>query len=178
MNSKEASFGRELVTNPERVRELGARMANENLRWRTRLKNGSYSSAQIDRAFHEVFKLIQAEIDCTQCGVCCRDMSFELGAGDIQRLARHLNLSIADFRSTYVLEESEEETLATPCPFLKCSRCSCYEARPEVCRSFPHLDKPDMTSRLLGVISNAERCPIVFNVVEHMKDRFAEEKGR
>lgn len=37
-----------------------------------------------------------------------------------------------------------------PCPMLDGKLCSIYDNRPEVCRSFPHLEKPLFTSRLKG----------------------------
>ena len=42
------------------------------------------------------------------------------------------------------------------------------------CRSYPHLHKKDMASRLLGVIENAAVCPIVFGVLERLKAELVE----
>ena len=56
-----------------------------------------------------------------------------------------------------------------PCPFLEGTRCSSYEDRPTVCRSYPHLDRPDRVSRLLGLISSASTCPIAYDVLEALK---------
>ena len=57
----------------------------------------------------------------------------------------------------------------TPCPLLDGTRCSCYKDRPKDCRSYPHLHEKEMTTRLLGVLGNAEVCPIVYNVLENLK---------
>ena len=59
---------------------------------------------------------------------------------------------------------------AQPCPFLVDDLCTNYDARPQVCRSFPHLHKKDFRSRLYGVIFNYELCPIVYNVYEQLKE--------
>lgn len=56
-----------------------------------------------------------------------------------------------------------------PGPLLVGKRCSCYEDRPEDCRSYPHLDKPDRVASLLSIIGNAEVCPIVYEVLERAK---------
>ena len=37
------------------------------------------------------------------------------------------------------------------------------------CRSYPHLHKKEIISRLMGVVFNCSVCPIVFNVYEQMK---------
>jgi hypothetical protein len=47
--------------------------------------------------------------------------------------------------------------------------CSTYDNRPHVCRSFPHLEQPHFTSRLIGVIDNVAICPISFNAFEELK---------
>lgn len=56
-----------------------------------------------------------------------------------------------------------------PCPMLNGKLCSIYETRPEVCRSFPHLEQPHFTYRLIGVIENVAICPIAFNAFEDLK---------
>jgi len=56
-----------------------------------------------------------------------------------------------------------------PCPMLNGKLCSIYETRPEVCRSFPHLEQPNFKYRLIGVIENVAICPIAFNAFEDLK---------
>ena len=51
--------------------------------------------------------------------------------------------------------------------------CSIYENRPDVCRSFPHLEQPEFTSQLMGVIDNVAVCPIAFNAFEELKAKLA-----
>lgn len=52
---------------------------------------------------------------------------------------------------------------------LKEQLCSIYEHRPEICRSYPNLEKPDFLFRLMGVIGNLSVCPIAFNAFEELK---------
>ena len=56
-----------------------------------------------------------------------------------------------------------------PCPFLKDNRCSVYEYRPDNCRNYPYLDKPDFTARTLSMIGRLSECPAVFEVWEELK---------
>jgi uncharacterized protein len=65
-----------------------------------------------------------------------------------------------------------------PCPMLDGKLCSIYDNRPEVCRSFPHLEKPLFTSRLMGVIDNVAICPIAFNAYEELKTKLTWPKDR
>ena len=47
----------------------------------------------------------------------------------------------------------------------------CYESRPIQCRKFPYTDQEDFISRLWGMIGFYEICPIVFNLMEELKDK-------
>jgi len=64
-----------------------------------------------------------------------------------------------------------EGVVNPPCPMLNGKFCSIYENRPEVCRSFPHLEQPGFASRLIGVIDNVAICPIAFNAFEELKTK-------
>ena len=71
------------------------------------------------------------------------------------------------------IEESAEGQLimnTIPCHFLSGSSCNIYEDRFTECREFPHLHKPHFTSRLFGTMIYYGMCPIIFNVVEQLKD--------
>jgi uncharacterized protein len=57
----------------------------------------------------------------------------------------------------------------SPCPFLENKKCTVYNQRPTDCKSYPHLQKKNFTTRLLGVMDNYSICPIVFNVFEDLK---------
>ncbi len=56
-----------------------------------------------------------------------------------------------------------------PCRMLNGKLCSIYENRPDVCKAYPHLEQPEFTSRLIGVIENVAICPIAFNAFEELK---------
>jgi Fe-S-cluster containining protein len=161
-----------LEKDPDNTRRLAELKRDENLRLRTFLKQGSVPRAEVDRLFHGYHEQIRSAIDCTICGRCCQ-LPIPIRAGDARRLAAELGQSLADFRRDFLTKGNYGEVLArTPCPFLKGTSCSVYEHRPDVCRSYPHLHKTDMPSRTLSVLSNAEICPIVYNVLECLKHEF------
>jgi Fe-S-cluster containining protein len=82
---------------------------------------------------------------CTGCGGCCRwTGAVLLTAEDITVLARHLELSEAEFIEKHTRLAPNRQQLALldqsdgSCAWLEGDRCSLYKARPEQCRSFPY----------------------------------------
>jgi hypothetical protein len=160
---------------PERVRQLEAGKRDENFRLRAFLKWGGVPAPFVDRLFHRIGAEVAAEIDCASCGSCCRQLSPVLLPRDIERLARRLRVPTPEFRASHLRKEDDELVFARlPCPLLDGTRCSCYRDRPKDCRSYPHLHKKGMTSRLLGVLGNAAVCPIVFSTLERLKAELVE----
>lgn len=87
---------------------------------------------------------------CAFCpGYCCYRLagaSLYIMAEDINRLARHFNISDGAVRKRYVEGKNTFKTREDgSCIFLSndrlCKRCSIHEARPKQCRDFPY-DKP------------------------------------
>ena len=149
--------------------------ANENSDLRAFLKWEGPPPKLVDRLFHRLQAEVSAEIDCTECARCCRELSPVLKAKDVERLARRLRVPNPEFRKAHLREDGEGLVFArTPCPLLDGIRCSCYRDRPEDCRSYPHLHKKGMTRRLLGVLENAGVCPIAFTVLERLKAELLE----
>ncbi len=66
-------------------------------------------------------------------------------------------------------DENPWRTRTKPCPFLKENRCSVYEDRPADCSGYPYLYKPDFVFRTMGMIERTFTCPIVYEVMEHLK---------
>ena len=144
-----------VVRDPDRVSQLAAGKRDENSDLRAFLKWEGPPPTLVDRLFHRLQAEVSAEIDCTECARCCRELS--------------------PVRKAPPREDGEGLVFArTPCPLLDGTRCSCYRDRPEDCRSYPHLHKKDMTRRLLGVLGNAGVCPIVFSVLERLKAELIE----
>jgi Fe-S-cluster containining protein len=164
----------DLVTDLETVKRLAEEQSDANWRFRYFLKNHlTWPEEKLDAVVQEIARKVAAEIDCAACANCCRTMAVGLEEGDIERLARHRGVTVAEFEASHVaVDDWREKILAeSPCPFLEGSLCSVYAERPRGCREFPHLDKCGFASRLNGVMGNAEVCPIVFNTLQLLKRR-------
>ena len=87
-------------------------------------------------------------------------------------LATHLQMDIETVKEKFI-EISEQGKMiinTIPCHFLGGTSCTIYENRFNECREFPHLHKKDFITRLFGTLMYYAMCPIIFNVVETLKE--------
>jgi len=167
--------GVRIERDPVRVRELAEEKRDENATLRVFLKWGPLSPRLVDRLFHRLVVEVAAEIDCTECAACCMQLGPLLDSKDVERLARRLRVPNPELRASHLRKEEDGFVFnRLPCPLLDGKRCSCYGDRPADCRSYPHLHKKNMTTRMSTVLDNASLCPIVFGVLERLKAELGE----
>lgn len=158
------------LTDLETICKIASEKEDENDRFRIFLKQ--QDGEQIDLIVHQLNDLVSGEIDCTQCGNCCKSLMINVEKEETVLLANYLQISPLDFKEKY-LEESDQGQMvinSIPCHFLSGTICSIYQHRFIDCREFPHLHKPHFTHRLFGTLMYYPVCPIVFNVVEKLKN--------
>lgn len=95
---------------------------------------------------------VTARYDCAKCpGYCCSYPRIAVSDFDIERLARHFGIGVAEarrkFTYRYRTKELDEQLLRhrkdhiyhSTCRFFdqRLRRCTVYEARPSVCRIYP-----------------------------------------
>ena len=153
----------EIETDLTRIHQLSRERDDENWDFRSWLKENAPDN--IDGIVTALSRKYFALIDCTQCANCCRSLQTEFKKSELQAIAKTLGQSIEAFQKQCM----SEGKVNPPCPMLNGKLCSIYENRPEVCRSFPHLEQPKFTSRLISVIENVAICPIAFNAFEDLK---------
>lgn len=160
-----------LELDTEKIKLAGKLNDDENAEFRTFLKiNGD--NRKIDNIVQQLFKTISEQIDCKNCGNCCRSLTPLINENDLKKLSGELNMAPELFRKKYIQKKYGENYFKNlPCSFLEGNICSVYSVRPEVCISYPHLHKKQFVSRLWSVIENYSICPIVYNVLEQLKDR-------
>jgi Fe-S-cluster containining protein len=150
-----------------RIQQLSQEHDDENWEFRSWLKQ--YAPDDVDDTIKTLSQKYFALIDCTQCANCCRSLQMEFKNNELHAIANTLGQSIEAFQK----QSMSEDMVNPPCPMLNGKLCSIYENRPEVCRSYPHLEQPEFTSRLIGVINNLAICPIAFNAFEELKTKLA-----
>ena len=120
---------------------------------------------------HTINNEVTPQIDCTQCGNCCKSLMINVTTEEAVALAAHLDISVPVLKEKYIEESQGGQMVINtiPCHFLSGTKCTVYENRFTGCRDFPHLHKNNFTSRLFGTLMNYAACPIIFNVVEELK---------
>lgn len=90
---------------------------------------------------------------------------------EADNLSEHLHLSREIFDDTYLEKGSNGMMIlnAIPCHFLSDNKCTVYEHRFEGCKEFPALHLPHFKKRAFTTFMHYDRCPIIFNVVERLK---------
>ncbi len=162
-----------IETDLERIKKLSQKKEGENWGFRSFLKDCEIPGRKIDQVAQKLYKRVTDKIDCRTCANCCKEMEPLLTQGDVVKLSRGLNLSVGKVKKKYLEQSAEGEGFTfnqKPCPFLAGNLCSVYDSRPQDCFSYPHILRKGVANRLSSVIHNCSICPIVFNVLELLKE--------
>lgn len=158
-----------LITDRNFIKQQAEIKEEENDAFRMYLKG--LSSEQLDEKVHAINDCVTPQIDCKECGACCRQLMINVTNEENIVVANHLNISLQQFKEQY-LEESMQGKLiinSIPCHFLAESKCTIYENRFTECRAFPHLHEKNFKGRLFGTLVHYAMCPIIYNVIEQLK---------
>lgn len=127
--------------------------------------------SDLDAAFAEADEIVFAEFDCLTCANCCKTTGPLFTDGDIDRIAKHLNMRPGEFTETYLrIDEDEDFVLkSVPCQFLLSdNRCAIYDVRPKACREYPHTHQKRQHSILHLTKKNIAICPAAERIVERV----------
>lgn len=95
---------------------------------------------------------VRVRYNCSKCpGWCCTYDEIEVSEFDIERLAKRFGLDPKDAAvrftklkgPTHLLRHKKDTVFDTACMFLdqKTRRCTVYEHRPRVCRTYPNANR-------------------------------------
>jgi len=145
----------------------------ENDQFQTFLRE--INSLALDKAVLTLSASISPKINCTSCGNCCKSLMVNIDEEEANNLAKHLGQSRALFDENYISKgESGRMVInSIPCHFLVENSCSVYEHRFAGCREFPAFHIPEFNKRLFTTYMHYDRCPIIFNVMENLKEVLA-----
>jgi Fe-S-cluster containining protein len=148
------------------------RQADHNFRFLRSLK--MKNERAVDRAARELHDEAFSIIDCIQCASCCKTVSPLFLKDDIHRIAKHLELTEADFKAAYLRADEDGDLCLKilPCPFLaEDGHCIIYEVRPKDCAEYPHTRKREFATRTHLHAGNTLSCPAVFWIVQELRGK-------
>jgi len=122
---------------------------------------------QLPKLHEEAFE----QVNCLQCGNCCKGYSPRFKTPDIKRIARYLKMKEGVFIETYLQldEEGDYVMQKKPCAFLGAdNHCSIYDVRPSDCARFPYTNEDVLLKRPSLTLKNATFCPAVYFVLEKL----------
>jgi len=127
---------------------------------------------KVDEAFQNLHEEVFSEVNCLDCGNCCKSLGPKLNSTDIRRISGALRIKPSEFEQKYLrMDEDDDFVFSTmPCVFLaEDNTCKIYEDRPRACREYPHTDQRKMHQVLDITLKNMSTCPAVFEIVERLK---------
>ena len=159
-----------IETNLLTISSLSIAREHENDRFKMFLQQ--VDSGQIDSKVLELNNTITPKIDCTRCGNCCKSLMITVSDEEANVLSSALNQTRENFDEQYLEKGSNGLMLINtiPCTFLSDNKCTIYENRFAGCREFPAMHLPNFKQRLFTSFMHYNRCPIIFNVIEELKD--------
>lgn len=155
------------MVSPQEVAAAAKRRERENYRFRRYLKSHA-DGDKLDSQFWQLHQELFASYDCSQCRNCCKQFCTSMTLPEIAAASDKLGMTGDEFAERYLTENME---LAAPCPFLlPGGTCQIEDCKPEECRSFPYTDREDRLGSLLSILCFAEVCPVVFEMLEWLKE--------
>ena len=164
----------QLTTSLSQIQLLATQKEQENIRFAEYLRQ--LNAEELDATVHTINKKVEPLIDCTQCGNCCKTLMIQVEEEEANTLAAALQQERSSFDEAFLEKGSSGIMIINrmPCAFLSGTRCSVYEHRFSGCREFPGLHLPAFQKRIFTVMMHYDRCPIVFNVIEQLKQSLPE----
>lgn len=162
------------MINPNEVSVRAKQKEDENYAFRTFLKIHA-DPEELDKQFLELHHELFSSYDCNSCRNCCKQYRGNLSEEEITDCAEKFNMSPGEFKEKY-LHQNQEGTYDTnhlPCDFLQADgSCLLGECKPVSCAEYPFTARPDRWSSLLGIMSNLSVCPVLFEMIERLKESY------
>ena len=155
---------------PLEVKLSGKRLEDENYRFRSFLK-GHADEEKLDRQFLALHNELFPGYDCSSCRNCCIDYAPSLKEEELEQALAVAQMPRDAFLRQHAIQTEDGFQLKKlPCYFLgEDKSCGLEHCKPQCCREYPHTDKPERLSSLLGIVASASVCPVVFEILQQLK---------
>jgi len=162
-----------MIITPESIKELflqAKKQQKENVVFFRKLS--TKPPGKVDEAFQNLHEEVFDEVNCLDCGNCCKSLGPRLTDADTRRIAAAMKIKVSELTTKYLRMDEDNDYVfqSMPCPFLDADNyCKIYENRPRACRDYPHTDRRRMQQILDITLKNTSTCPAVFEIVERLK---------
>ncbi len=116
------------------------------------------------------------DYDCSKCRNCCKMYKGTIPKEDLEKNARHLEITEKQFVDFFLEEDQygiQYQTKHKPCDFLReDGECKLGECRPDSCKKYPYTDQPERLHSLLGFMDIVSICPVAFEIYERLKKEY------
>lgn len=157
----------------EQLPKLAAEAKKENQKYFARLKKRTPKN--LDYVMQELHEEEFEKTDCLTCGNCCKTTSPIFTDKDIERIAKHQRMKVADFQSQYLIRDEDDFMVlkTAPCSFFDESDNTCfiYDVRPKACAEYPHTNRKKFIGITDLTIDNTAVCPAAYSIVENLKKK-------
>jgi hypothetical protein len=133
------------------------------------------SKQGFDATVHRYHDEVFGEIDCTQCGLCCRNLGPIFRNTDIKHICATIGTPEKEFMTKLMQDPDGVGFMLRelPCPFQDAdNRCSIYDVRTLSCRNFPHTESVNIQKKLVGLALDSLFCPAAFLICEKIIDNY------
>ena len=151
------------------LKDINENKIEENYRFRTYLKIHADEKI-LDQQFKELHNKYFKNVDCSKCRNCCKVLGVSMNEEELNKICMKYNLDINNMKNKILNEEYGTFT-ARPCPFLnKDNSCQIKDCLPRSCIDYPYTDKEESLYSLLTVVNNSKVCPVVYKILEELKE--------
>ncbi|MEI7675466.1 MAG: YkgJ family cysteine cluster protein [Bacteroidales bacterium] len=131
----------------------------------------------LDDTIHAIHYDVFEDMNCLDCGNCCKTLSPAMTHLDVIRISKALRIKAQDVEDKYLKMDEDDDYVfrSMPCPFLREDNyCSIYENRPKACREYPHTNRKKFYQIRQLTLTNAETCPAVGEILKRLKRDFSQ----
>lgn len=135
-----------------------------------------FNTKNFDHVVADFHAEVFAEIDCRECGNCCRRLGPLFNKSDIKRVAKEIGADPDEFQAENLRQDEDGDWVfnTMPCPFVGDDNlCSVYARRPAACEDYPHTAERNIQRRLPRLAKNVLFCPAAVLIAEKIIARYA-----
>lgn len=137
---------------------------------------GKFNIKNFDHVVADFSAEVFEEIDCLECGNCCRTIGPKMSENDIKRACKAYGLDQRAFTDASLRRDEDLGwvCVSMPCPFLRDDNsCAIYDDRPRDCAAFPYMEERGIQRSLGRLAFNTEFCPAAYLIAMKIIEKYA-----